>query len=74
MQQGRGEVVEGALTAMAPVPLAPGAILVRAPLANVVALTARTLERTIFPPERPDVCLALFSVEELVEMGKHWHG
>src|SRR5262245_45522700 len=51
MQQGLGEVVEGALTAMAPVTLAPGAVVVRAPLANVVALAARTLERTIFPPE-----------------------
>jgi hypothetical protein len=52
---------------MAPVPFAPGAILVRAPLANVVALAARTLERPILPPERPDVGLALFSVEELVK-------
>jgi hypothetical protein len=45
-----------------------------APLANVVALAAWTLQWTIFPPERTDVGLALFSVEELVEMGKHRHG
>ena len=74
MQQGRGEVVEGALAAMAPVAFAPGAVLVCAPLANVVALAARTLQRTIFPPERMDVGLALFSVEELVQMREHRHG
>jgi hypothetical protein len=74
MQQGSGEVVEGALTAMAPVAFAPGAVLVCAPLANMVALAARTLQQTIFPPERTDVGLALFSVEELVDMGKHRHG
>ena len=74
MQQGSGEVVEGALTAMAPGAFAPGAVLVCAPLANMVALAARTLPRTIFPPERTDVGLALFRVEELVDMGKHRHG
>jgi hypothetical protein len=74
MQQGIGEVVEGTLTAMAPVTLAPGSILVCAPLSNVVALAARTLQRTIFPPERTDVPLALFGVEELVQMGEHRHG
>jgi len=74
MQQGSGEIVEGALAAMAPVTFASWAILVCAPLANVVALAAWTLQWTIFPPERTDVGLALFSVEELVEMGKHRHG
>ena len=74
MEQGSGEVVEGALAAMAPVAFAPGAVLVCAPLANVVALAARTLQRTIFPPEHPDVRLALFGVEELMQMGEHWHG
>jgi len=74
MQQGISEVVERPLTAMAPVAFAPGSILVHAPLANVVALAARTLQRTIFPPERMDVGLALFSVEELVQMREHRHG
>jgi hypothetical protein len=66
MQQSRGEVVEGPLATMAPVAFAPGAVLVCAPLANVMALAARTLQRTIFPPEHTDVRLALFGVEELV--------
>ena len=43
MEEGVGEVVEGALAAMAPIAFAPGAVVVHAPLANVVALAARTL-------------------------------
>jgi hypothetical protein len=74
VQQGIGEVVEGALAAMAPVAFASGTVLVRAPASNVVALASRTLERTVFPPERMDVGLALSSVEELVQMGEHRHG
>jgi hypothetical protein len=74
MQQGIGEVVEGALAAMAPIAFAAGAVLVCAPLSNVVALAARTLERTILPPERPDVRLALCGVEELVQMREYRHG
>ena len=74
MQQGSGEVVEGALATMAPVAFAPGAVLVRAPLANVVALAARTVQRTLVPPERTEVRLALFSAEEVVHMGEHRHG
>jgi hypothetical protein len=66
MQQSIGEVVEGALATMAPVAFAAGAVLVGAPLSNVVALAARTLQRPIFPPERTDVRLALFGVEEVV--------
>jgi len=50
MQQGRGEVVEGPLTAMAPVTFAPGSLLVCAPLSDMVALAAPTLQRTILPP------------------------
>src|SRR5262245_53310533 len=63
MQPGIGKVVEGALTAVAPVTWAPGSIVVRAPLSNVVVLAARTLERTILPPEHTAICLTLFSVE-----------
>jgi len=74
MQQGIGEVVEGPLTAMAPGPFAPGSILLCAPLANVVALTARTLQRTILPPERTAVRLALCGVEEVMQIGEHRHG
>jgi len=57
----------------APVAFASGTVLVRAPAANVVALAPRTLEWTIFPPERMDVGLALFSVEKLVQRGEHCH-
>jgi hypothetical protein len=74
VQEGLGEVVEGPLAAMAPVAFAPGAVVVCAPLANVVALAARTLQWTIFPPERTDVRLALFGVEELMHMGEYRHG
>ena len=66
MQQGSGEVVEGALAAVTPGAFAARSILVRAPAANVVALAARTLQRTVFPPERMDGGLALVGVEELV--------
>src|SRR5262249_37673996 len=74
VQQRISEVVEGALTAMAPVAFAPRAILVGAPASNMVALAARTLQRTVFPPECMDICLALFGIEELVQMGEHRHG
>jgi hypothetical protein len=73
MQQGLGEVIEGALATMAPVAFAPGAVLVSAPLSNVVALASRALQRTIVPPEYTDVRLALFSVEELVQIREYWH-
>src|SRR5262249_3994870 len=49
VQQGMGDGVEGALAAMAPVAFAPGAVLVRAPASNVVALASRAWQRTIFP-------------------------
>ena len=74
MQQGSGEVVAGALTAMAPGMFAPRAILGGAPLANGVALAARTLQRTILPPAHTAIRLALLGVEEVVHMGAHRHG
>jgi hypothetical protein len=74
VEQGSGEVVEGALAAVTPVAFASGAILVRAPAANVVALASRALQRTVLPPERMDVGLALFGVEEVVQMGEYRHG
>src|ERR671930_174466 len=73
VQQGSSEVVEGALTAMAPVAFAPGAIVVGAPASNMMALAPRALEWTVFPPERMDIGLALFSVEKLVQIGEHCH-
>src|SRR5918997_1481914 len=74
VQQGIGEVVEGALAAMTPVAFASGAVVVRAPASNVVALASRTVARTIFPSERMDVGVALFGVEKLVQMREHRHG
>jgi hypothetical protein len=74
VQQGLGEVVEGTLAAMAPVAFAPRAVLVRAPASNVVALAARTLQRTVFPPERMDIGLALGGVKEVVQMREYRHG
>ena len=63
-----GEVVKGALAAVAPVALAPRAIVVCAPGIDVLALAPRTLERRLFPPERMDVGVTVFGVEELVEI------
>ena len=74
MQQGISEVVASPLAPMASVVCAPRAVLVGAPLSNVVALAARTLQRTVFPPQRVDVGLALFSIEEVVHMREDRHG
>jgi hypothetical protein len=68
VEQRIGKVVEGALAAVTPVAFAPGAIVVRPPRINVLALAPGTLEETIFPPECVDVRLALFGTEELVEV------
>jgi hypothetical protein len=48
--------------------------VVRTPPSNGVALASRTLQRTIFPPQRMDVRLALVGVEELMQMREHRHG
>ena len=66
-----GKVVEGALAAVTPVAFAPGAVVVRAPRIDVLALAPGTLEWTIFPPQRMNVRLALYGVEEVVYMGEH---
>jgi len=62
------QIIEGALAAVAPVALAPRAVVVRAPGIDVVALAPGTLERTFFPPERMDIGLTMFGVEELVDI------
>jgi hypothetical protein len=62
------QIIEGALAAVAPVALAPRAVVVRAPGIDVVALAPGTLERAFFPPERMDIGLTMFGVEELVEI------
>jgi hypothetical protein len=62
------EIVEGALAAITPVTLTPGAIVVLPPGIDVLTLAPGTLEGTIFPPQRMDVRLALFEAEELVDI------
>jgi hypothetical protein len=68
MEQGVGEVIEGALTAIAPVASASRPVVVRAPGADVLALTPGTLEQAIFPPQHMDVRVTLVEVEELVDI------
>ena len=63
-----GEVIEGAPTAAAPVAFKPWPIMLSPPGTDVVAVTARTLERAIVPPERMDKGVAGIGVEELVEV------
>jgi hypothetical protein len=66
VEQSIGEIVEGALAAVTPVAFAPGAVVVRAPRINVLALAPGTLEGTIFPPQRMDVGVTLVDVEEVM--------
>jgi hypothetical protein len=66
MEQGVGEIVEGALAAVAPVAFTPWSVVVIAPRIDVVAVTPGTLERAIFPPQRMEVGLAGVSTEKLV--------
>ena len=49
-------------------------IVVRAPGTDVVALTARTLEWTIFPPQHMNTKWTRFGVEELVQMRHNRYG
>jgi hypothetical protein len=62
-----GQIVAGPLAAIAPVALAARAVVIGAPGIDVLALAPRTLERALFPPERMNVCLTLFGIEELVK-------
>ena len=57
-----GEIVEGALAAVAPVAFTPRSIVVRPPGIDVLALAPGTLERTIFPPQRMDIGMASRSI------------
>ena len=66
-QQRVGEVVDGAPTAVAPVAFAAWPVMVRAPRADVGAVTPGTLERALVPPQRRDVGVALVGAEALVD-------
>jgi hypothetical protein len=52
---------------------AAGAIVVRAPWIDVLALAPGTLEWAIFPPQRMDIGLTLVNVEELVDIREYRH-
>jgi hypothetical protein len=73
MEERIGQVVEGALAAVTPGAFAAGAVVVRAPGIDVLALAPGTLEWTIFPPQRMDIALTLVNVEELVDIREHRH-
>ena len=74
MEQRLGQIVAGALTAVAPIAFASRPVVVRAPRVDVVALAPGTLEGAIFPPQRMDVGLTLVDVEEWVDVCEYWHG
>jgi hypothetical protein len=74
VEQRIGEVIEGALAAVAPVAFAPGAVVILSPRIDVLALAPGTLEGTLFPSQRMDVGVTLVNVEEVVDVCKHRHG
>ena len=76
IQQRAREVIEGALAGLLFTAVAFQARLGMGgtPGTDVEALTAGTLERAIFPPQRMDIGLTRFGVEEVVEMRHHRQG
>jgi hypothetical protein len=74
VEEGSCEVIEGALATFTPVAFTPGAIVVRPPRIDVLALAPGILEGAIFPAQRVDVGLALSDVEEVVDVREHGHG
>jgi hypothetical protein len=66
MEQGMGQIVEGAFAAVAPVAFASGSVVVLAPRIDVVAVATGTLQRAIFPPQRMNVGLTGVGTEKLV--------
>ena len=68
-----GQIVEGALAAVAPVAFASRPVVVHAPRINVLALAPGTLEGTIFPAQGMDIGLAGFDTEQLVDMRESQH-
>jgi hypothetical protein len=68
MEQGVDEIIERALAAVAPVAFASRPVVIIAPGMDVLALAPGTLQRTVFPPQPMDICMARIGVEELVEV------
>jgi hypothetical protein len=73
MEQGGGEIVADALTAIAPVAFTSGLVVVRVPWIDSLALALGTLEGTIFPSQRMNIGWTLFGVAELVDVREPWH-
>jgi hypothetical protein len=63
-----GQIIESPLAAVAPGALAPRAVVIGPPGIDVLALAPGTLERACFPPERMDGGLAVFGIEEVVDV------
>jgi hypothetical protein len=76
IQERSCEVIEGALATLlfTAVAFEAGLVVVGAPGPDVVALTPRTLEGSLFPPQRMDVGVTLIDVEEVVDIREHRHG
>src|SRR5215813_11732131 len=76
IQERSCEVIEGALATLlfTAVAFEAGLVVVGAPRTDVVALTPRTLEGPIFPPQRMDVGVTVIDVEEVVDVREHRHG
>ena len=74
MEQGVGEVIEGALAAIALVAFTSRSVVIIPPWIDVLTLAPGTLKWTIFPPECMDIGVTLVDVEELMEVREHRHG
>jgi len=76
IQQRASQVIEGALAGLLFTAVAFQSRLgvVRPPRTDMVALTARTLEWALFPPQRMDIGLTRFGVQEVGEMRHHRQG
>ena len=75
VQECAREVIESALAVLffTAVAFQAGLVVVGAPRTNIVALTPRTLEGPVFPPQRMDVGLTRCGVEEVVKMRNNGH-
>jgi len=71
VEQRIGQILEGALAAVTPGACASGAVVVRPPGIDVLALATGTLEWPIFPPQRMDIDVAGIGVEEVVDVREH---
>src|SRR5215471_13572162 len=75
VQERAREVIEGALATLlfTPVALQTRLVVIPAPRTDIVTLTSGALQEPIFPPQRMDIGLTRFGVEEFVEMRHNRH-